>query len=256
MKYRYLILGSLLWACDSEVVEVPFDCSTTSISIETEVTAATCNEENGSVIASVIGGASPYTFTLGSETNELGSFPSLAGGSYSLEVTDANKCSATATVTITNADGVNFTDVQTTDAACGSSDGTIAATASGGEEPYSFQLSSVGSSSDGNYSQLAPGSYDLTVTDENGCSSTQEVSILSGISLDDDIMPIISTNCAISGCHGGSRSPNLIDAADVIENASRILARTSAGTMPPSGKLSDNLINQIECWVNDGTPSN
>ncbi len=69
-------------------------------------------------------------------------------------------------------------------------------------------------------------------------------------------MPIIQANCATSSCHGGSQSPNMSTKENIINSSSRILARASAGTMPPSGKIPDADISKISCWVNDSTPNN
>ncbi|HCX21078.1 MAG: hypothetical protein CMB80_20220 [Flammeovirgaceae bacterium] len=256
MKYRYLIIAGLIWGCEGEQVAIEFDCSTTTLSISSETTDAACNTSTGAIDASVSGGLEPYTFSIGSESNETGSFNSLAGGNYTLSVTDANGCTTSETIAVANADGVNFTEVTSNDAGCGSSNGTINATVSGGEEPYSFALNGSGSSSNGSFNGLDAGSYDVTVTDNNGCSTTQTVDILSGISLNDDILSIVNTNCATPSCHGGSQSPNLSGGENVIARGDRILARASAGTMPPSGKLPDATIEKIACWVNDGKPNN
>tara|TARA_B100001245_G_C22872101_1_gene419390 strand:- start:664 stop:1434 length:771 start_codon:yes stop_codon:yes gene_type:complete len=256
MKYRYLIIAGLLWSCEAEKVTLEFDCATTPIVITNETTDAACNSSTGSIDASASGGTEPYTFSIGTESNGTGLFTSLPGGSYTLIVTDANGCSSTETIAVANADGVNFSEVAANDAGCGTSNGTISATVAGGAEPYSFELSGVGTSADGHYTGLAVGNYDLTVTDDNGCSSTQEIDILSGISLNDDVMPIIQANCATSSCHGGSQSPNMSTKENIINSSSRILARASAGTMPPSGKIPDADISKISCWVNDSTPNN
>lgn len=45
---------------------------------------------------------------------------------------------------------------------------------------------------------------------------------------------IISTNCASSGCHGGTQSPNLSTLTGVKNNRTAALARINDGTMPPN----------------------
>jgi hypothetical protein len=79
------------------------------------------------------------------------------------------------------------------------------------------------------------------------------------VSLSDDIQPIINANCAIPGCHSGNQSPNLSSAQGIIGNAARIRAVTQGGIMPPanSGRsLSDEQIQAIACWVDNGAPNN
>jgi len=76
------------------------------------------------------------------------------------------------------------------------------------------------------------------------------------ISLASDIKPIIDRNCAVSGCHLDRQNPLFNDNAAIISNAQRILARTSAGTMPPAGALDAELVAQISCWVDAGAMDN
>jgi len=81
-----------------------------------------------------------------------------------------------------------------------------------------------------------------------------------GVSFARTIAPIIQNNCAISGCHvNGRQLPTLENYDQIAANAQRIRFRTSNGTMPPasSGKsLTQEEIDQINCWVESGTPEN
>ena len=81
-----------------------------------------------------------------------------------------------------------------------------------------------------------------------------------GVSFAQTIQPIISTNCAISGCHvTGQQNPPLTTYGQISANADRVKARTSNGTMPPasSGKiLTIEEIEAIACWVDAGAPDN
>ena len=70
------------------------------------------------------------------------------------------------------------------------------------------------------------------------------------------VKPIIEANCAITGCHGNRQSPLFTNDDQIIAAASRIKARTGAGTMPPSGPLSATDIEAIACWVDAGAPNN
>lgn len=69
-------------------------------------------------------------------------------------------------------------------------------------------------------------------------------------------MPIIQKDCAISGCHNGSQSPRLETNQEVIANAARIKSETQAGSMPRNRTLSDQEIELIACWVDDGALNN
>ncbi len=62
---------------------------------------ATCGNSNGSLSATPTGGTSPYTY-LWNTSETTSSITGLAAGTYSVVITDANGCTQTATVTITN----------------------------------------------------------------------------------------------------------------------------------------------------------
>ena len=81
-----------------------------------------------------------------------------------------------------------------------------------------------------------------------------------GVSFSATIAPIISSNCAVSGCHvDGQQLPTLETYEQISTNANRVKIRTSNGTMPPpaSGKsLSVDEIEAIACWVDAGAQDN
>lgn len=59
-------------------------------------------------------------------------------------------------------------------ASCNIPDGSISVSASGGKEPYLFTVSNLPGQAEGKFSNLAAGSYTVTVTDANACSATVE----------------------------------------------------------------------------------
>ncbi len=80
------------------------------------------------------------------------------------------------------------------------------------------------------------------------------------VSYSEDIAQIISTNCAISGCHvSGTGLPDWTKYENLVANADEIRRKTFEGEMPPpfSGKsLTIEEVRMISCWVNSGTPNN
>ena len=74
-----------------------------------------------------------------------------------------------------------------------------------------------------------------------------------GVSWSSSVSSIISTSCAISGCHiPGTGRANFLDPATVQANAEDIKTRTGNRTMPQTGSLTDEQIEHIACWVDDG----
>ncbi|MBK7887686.1 MAG: hypothetical protein IPJ86_10465 [Bacteroidetes bacterium] len=126
---------------------------------------------NGAINPSTSGGIAPYTYfwSNGSSTSAISQ---LTAGSYTVTVTDAAGCTVSATATVSL--GNNFPSVTLSPGSVichGATNGSISSSVSGGATPYTY-LWSNGATASG-ISNLAAGTYTLTVTDANGCASTQ-----------------------------------------------------------------------------------
>jgi hypothetical protein len=116
-----------------------------------------CHGGLSAVTVAATGGTAPYSGT--------GVF-NRAGGSWSFTVTDANGCSGTASVTVTEPPLLSASATATT-ILCGGDSATVTVTAQGGTPPY------IGT---GVFKRIA-GTYVFTVTDANGCSDTAAVTV-------------------------------------------------------------------------------
>lgn len=94
----------------------------------------------------------------------------------------------------------------------------------------------------------------------NYCSSNEEpdpqVTCTTDYSLQNDVMPIIETRCAISGCHNGTRFPDLRTKQSIVDNAIAIRSQVKSGRMPKNSKLNSSQIAAIVCWVDQGALDN
>ncbi|MDW8273824.1 MAG: gliding motility-associated C-terminal domain-containing protein, partial [Chitinophagales bacterium] len=129
-----------------------------------------CNgAKNGNINSQVSGGTSPYRY-LWSTGDTTANLSGVGAGSYTLIVTDANNCTITGTVILTEPP-VYTVNLTVTHVLCfGDSSGSISANAGGGTPPYSFAWSNGGNTQAIN--NIPAGFYTVTVTDFNGCSST------------------------------------------------------------------------------------
>lgn len=79
----------------------------------------------------------------------------------------------------------------------------------------------------------------------------------STVSWENDILPIIQTSCAISGCHDGiARTNNWLNYAEVKENVATIRKKTVDRSMPFDRLLPQHQIDLIACWVDNGALQN
>ena len=132
-------------------------------------------DATGWATATGAGGSKPYTYfwSGGTQTDSL--TQNLAAGNYSVTITDANGCPATATVTITQPPALAV-NLFSTDVKCfGESNGTAKATPSGGTPPYQYVWWNGALTQ--TVESLPAGTIGLTVTDANGCQSLDSVNI-------------------------------------------------------------------------------
>lgn len=132
---------------------------------------------NGTATATLTGGTLPYTYSWSPTGQTTSTATGLSAGTYTVTAIDANGCAGgTQTVAITGAGGIAVTSAATNVNCFGNHNGMAAITPSGGTPPYTYSWSptgGVGSSATG----LSAGTYSVIITDANGCSGTQTVTI-------------------------------------------------------------------------------
>ncbi|PKP01191.1 MAG: hypothetical protein CVU11_15960, partial [Bacteroidetes bacterium HGW-Bacteroidetes-6] len=132
------------------------------------VTNSICNQNNGRINLTVIGGSTPYTFAWSnSATTE--DMVGLSAGLYIVTVTDASGCSAVGQSIVQNDNGsFGISDAVITDEHCSDQTGAVNITVSGGTIPYTYSWSNGATSQD--ISALGAGSYMVFVSDNAGCT--------------------------------------------------------------------------------------
>ena len=137
-------------------------------------TNTTCGNNNGSASASASGGNAPYSYNW-SNGGSSAAISNLAAGTYTVTVTDNNGCTATASTTVGASSGVTVSASGTGVSCNGGNDGSATATPSGGAAPFTYSWSNGGTTQTIN--NLSAGNYSVIVTDNNGCTASDNVSI-------------------------------------------------------------------------------
>jgi gliding motility-associated-like protein len=146
----------------------------------TQVDVACLGGTNGSATAVPAGGTSPYTYswnTVPVQTNATAT--GLVAGSYTVTVTDANLCTASASVTITEPATALTGSItsQTNVSTFGGNDGSVTITASGGSGSYQYRLGAGTYQASGTFGTLVAGSYNVTIQDASMCTVIVPVTI-------------------------------------------------------------------------------
>ncbi len=134
---------------------------------------------DGEVNVVASGGIAPYTYSWNtSPAQSTDTVRGLPIGTYTVTVTDANNCTATASVTI-NQPAVLQTAMSKIDVTCfGGTDGTATVNVAGGVTPYSFLWEAdAGNQITSTATNLATGTYTVTVTDDNNCTIVDSVTV-------------------------------------------------------------------------------
>ncbi len=138
-------------SCPGSTPGVPVGQADALVVSNTHGTIA-CHGGATSVTISATGGTAPYTGT-GSFTQGV--------GSHTYTVTDANSCTSSTTVTLTEPDALSASESHDP-ILCFGGTTTVHITAAGGTPPYS---------GDGAHTGASAGPFSFTVTDANGCST-------------------------------------------------------------------------------------
>nr|WP_321485466.1 T9SS type A sorting domain-containing protein [uncultured Draconibacterium sp.] len=156
------------------ISSVPACTMTASISSQTDVA---CNGgATGSLTVTPTDGTGPYTYLWDDGSAQTtATATGLAAGTYEVIVTDDNGCTDTASATITQPASALSANGVGTDETCAGNNGYVDLTVTGGTAPYTFVWSNAATTED--IIGLAPGTYDVTVTDANGCTATESVTI-------------------------------------------------------------------------------
>ncbi|PWH86631.1 T9SS type B sorting domain-containing protein [Brumimicrobium oceani] len=131
-------------------------------------------ESNGGIDLTVTGGTPNYSFQWSSASFQLSNtnedLVNYGADDYRFEVTDQNGCKVIDTLTI-NEPALLETSTMGTNILCNSdSTGTIDLSVTGGVFPYTYAWNNGGITED--LIQLAAGNYNVTVTDNQGCTSS------------------------------------------------------------------------------------
>lgn len=156
--------------------------SVNSFEINTSVNDISCGNDYGSVIIEVVGdGASPYTYQLTGQppvtkTQKEFTFEYLDEGSYLAQVTDSSGCTQNTNVYVGSGTKLNFNYL--TKKTKSGVDGKIDLFITQGKPPFEIVWSdNVGGQTGKTLSNLSAGTYDVRITDGNGCTQTRSFDV-------------------------------------------------------------------------------
>ncbi|HWB27877.1 MAG TPA: sulfatase-like hydrolase/transferase [Chitinophagaceae bacterium] len=165
------------------------------------VIGPSCYEsENGVVRVVANGGTMPYKFSFDNmdyDTTTI--FKNLGSGIYRIRVKDASGCEVSDSITVVQPQALSLAVSSITNVSCyKGSNGAINFAASGGTRPYRYNINNGSYTSATSIGDLSAGTDTVSVTDNNGCISSQSVVITQPPSL------LINSATVQVSCYGGS----------------------------------------------------
>ncbi|MEI6124429.1 MAG: gliding motility-associated C-terminal domain-containing protein, partial [Bacteroidota bacterium] len=154
----------------------------------------------------------------------------LLAGSYTVTITDTNACTASASVVITQPAIITATISKTNIACFGENNGVVTIAPTGGTAPYSYNWSNGGNTI--TITGLIAGNYLVTITDQNGCTSstnatiTQPIVLTSSIGISENVSCYGGNNGAASVIINGGTSPytyNWSNGANTVNNTGLVV---------------------------------
>ena len=177
-----------------------------------EVQNVACTGDgSGSVTVSATGGTGAYQYSIdgGTSWQSNNVFADVAGGDYTITVEDANGCSTTVDVTVTEPAELLTLSTQVTPVSCnGAADGVITLTAAGGDADYEYSFNGGTTwQSSNTLAGFAPGIYTVIVRDANGCEVAAIVSVTQPAAL-----TLAATASSPSSCEGADNGSFTVEA--------------------------------------------
>ncbi|PSR04384.1 MAG: hypothetical protein BRD50_03770 [Bacteroidetes bacterium SW_11_45_7] len=175
----------------------PFAFTNPKVTIDSfDVTPISCfGASNGAIDLHVSGGLPPvdYNWSNNDTTQDISG---LSPGNYSVTVSDSTGCGDTLSVTIQQPDTLVVTDSVVNVSCAGANDGDIHLSVNGGTNPYDYNWDNNDTTQ--SITGLAGGTYNVTVTDSNGCTATSAMTVQEPDSLS------IQTSVTNASCNGAT----------------------------------------------------
>ncbi len=189
--------------------------SVTVVGIDIDSDAATdlsCHGDNsGNATVTISGNNPPYTYDWSNNTSNntsdtTNTITGLSGGDYIVTITDQGGCSNFDTITVNEPTAITNTNTVTNVTCYGSATGKIETDASGGTGTLTYKWSNGKTTT--NLVDIVAGDYDLTITDENGCTITQK-----NIHVSEPDQLTLSTTQKNVSCNGGKDGTATVSAS-------------------------------------------
>ncbi|HTA83801.1 MAG TPA: PKD domain-containing protein [Bacteroidia bacterium] len=171
--YKVAVTSIIGGGCADTIVDTVTGSPVPAVSTNQSLSNVSCyGGNNGSATASASGGLPPYSYSWSPTGGTNATVTNLTAGAYQVIVTDADGCSDTARVNITQPATLGSATGLVTNVNCNSgNNGSASVNVSGGTSPYTYLWAPIGGSAN-SATNLTAGTYTINITDANGCNTS------------------------------------------------------------------------------------
>ena len=157
-----------------------------------------CNGQcTGTATSNPNGGVLPYTYSWNTTpVQTTKTVTGLCPGFYTVTVTDASGKTATSTITITQPPVLSLATSFANPPCNAACTGTASATASGGTTAYTYSWNVTPIQTSAGVTGLCSGNYTVIVTDKNGCTVVQPITLTEPPAITTTVSSTPNSNCA------------------------------------------------------------
>ena len=221
--------------------------------INTAVTAASCSNNNGSINVSGTGGTLPFQFSLNTgpyQANNI--FANLSPSTDSVFIKDANGCVDSSSVIVIS--DCPIPTLTATNETCGSSNGSISISVTGGNAPYQYSIDGLNFQPSNIFTGLLSGTYTITVKDSLNATDTASIIIFNicptvNATATDGICGTANASITAIGSNGNPPYQYSIDGINF--QSSNIFTGLTTGTYTITIKDANGLTNTTTDSVNN-----
>lgn len=232
---------------DSATISEP---TALNVSINIDSLPSSNGAFDGGLTATASGGTPPYTYAwiIAATTPSL---TGLAAGTYTITVSDSNNCIGIASALLTEPDSLTCsTNVVNTSCSAGN-DGSLTILPAGGVAPYSYLWNN--SDTTATIDSLTAGTYSVTLTDNNGITSSCNGVVNSPSPI---VVNLTSSDVTCIGLTDGSISASTSGGTSPYSYLWSNLANTSSISSLPAASYAVTVNDANGCTVKDSVSIN
>ncbi len=193
----YTVLVTDIYSCSFSATVTVTEPTAVSHSAISSTSVSCFGDATGTTTVTASGGVGGYTYSWSPTGGTNSSANGLLANTYTVTIKDANLCSYTATVVVSQpASATSHSAISSTSVSCfGDATGTTTVTASGGTPGYSYSWSPTGGTNS-SATGLGANTYTVTIKDANLCVHTVTVVVSQPASaLSHSAITSTSVNC-------------------------------------------------------------